>query len=51
MRLTPRRLLSISGVLMLLTAVAHTIGNLTPNADPSVIDLQDPATGSRWAWA
>jgi len=41
MRLTSRRLLSVSAILMLLTAIAHTAGNVTPNTDPSVVALQD----------
>jgi hypothetical protein len=36
-----RRLLSISAVLMLLTAALHTAGNLAPASDPSQIAVQN----------
>jgi hypothetical protein len=41
MRLSSRRLLSIAAVLMLLTALLHTIGNLTANGDPGVINVEN----------
>jgi hypothetical protein len=47
MKLSPRRLLSISAVLMLLTAFAHTTGNLMPS-DPSLIDAETRMRGYRF---
>lgn len=49
MRLSPRRLLSISAVLMLLTAFAHTAGNLSPS-DPALIDAESRMRGYRIAF-
>jgi hypothetical protein len=49
MKLSARLLLSISAVLMLLTAVMHTIGNLTPNTDPSVVELQNRMRSQHFA--
>jgi hypothetical protein len=49
MNLSPRRLLSISGVLMLLGATLHTIGNLTPPRDPSLIALENSMQSFRFS--
>lgn len=38
---TQRKLLLTAGVLMLLTAVVHTIGNFAPVTDPSQIALEN----------
>ncbi len=49
MNLSPRRLLSISGVLMLLGATLHTIGNLMPPRDPPLVALENSMQSFRFA--
>jgi hypothetical protein len=43
--MSARRLLSISAILMLLGAVLHTIGNLSPPTDPALIKLEEAMNG------
>jgi hypothetical protein len=43
--MTARRLLQISAILMLLSAVLHTVGNLSPPTDPVLIKLEAAMNG------
>jgi hypothetical protein len=43
--MSARRLLQISAILMLLGAVLHTIGNLSPPTDPRLIKLEEAMNG------
>jgi hypothetical protein len=48
MRLSPRLLLSVSAVAMLLVATLHTVGNLQPPGDPSLSALFATMRGFRY---
>jgi hypothetical protein len=48
MKLSPRVLLSVSAILMLLGAILHTIGNLQPPGDPSLSALFDTMRSFRY---
>jgi hypothetical protein len=48
MRPSPRLLLSVSAIVMLLVAILHTIGNLQPPGDPSLGALFDAMRAFRY---
>jgi hypothetical protein len=48
MKLSSRRLLSVTGVLMLLTALLHTVGNLLPSSDPAAIQFENTLRSFRF---
>lgn len=48
MRLSRRRLLTIASVLMLLTTLAHTVGNLIPTSDPPQMALENTMRAFRF---